>query len=295
MKRPAIFFDRDNTLIVGNDYLGDPAEVRLVPGAAAAVARARRMGYATVIVSNQSGVARGLFDEAAVHAVNQRLEQLLLADDPAAVIDRHEFCPFHPDGTIDAYRKESDLRKPKPGMILRAAEAMALDLRRSWMVGDAPRDIEAGRAAGCRTILFTDHTLPPSPAVEADSAVAPDFTAASLIEAMDIIEAHRASPAVESSKSTLAQSAPANDPPPLARVEATLDQILNELRRRDAAELDDFSVSKLLAGIVQVLALGLVFMAYLNRDDVDRFYPLLLFSLFVQMLVVALLIMGRQR
>ena len=296
MKRPAIFFDRDNTLIVGNDYLGDPSEVKLVRGAAAAVARARRMGFATVIVSNQSGVARGLFDEAAVHAVNQRLEQLLAADDSTAVIDRQEFCPFHPEGTVEAYRKESDLRKPKPGMILSAAEALALDLGRSWLVGDAPRDIEAGRAAGCRTILFTDHTLAPSPAVEAESAVAPDFTAGSLTEAMDIIEAHRESPiAVESSKSTLAQSAPAIDPPPLARVEATLDQILNELRRRDAAELDDFSVSKLLAGIVQVLALGLVFMAYLNRDDVDRFYPLLLFSLFVQMLVVALLIMGRQR
>ncbi|MCS7033312.1 MAG: HAD-IIIA family hydrolase, partial [Phycisphaerae bacterium] len=74
MKRPAVFFDRDNTLIIAQDYVGDPSKVRLVPGAASAVARARRLGYATVVVSNQSGVARGLFDEATVRAVNQRLD-----------------------------------------------------------------------------------------------------------------------------------------------------------------------------------------------------------------------------
>ncbi|HRK32315.1 MAG TPA: HAD-IIIA family hydrolase, partial [Tepidisphaeraceae bacterium] len=188
MKRPAIFFDRDNTLIVGNEYLGDPAKVQLVTGAAAAVARARRLGYATVIVSNQSGVARGLFDETAVHAVNQRLDQLLLADDPAAVIDRHEFCPFHPDATVEKYKQESDLRKPAPGMLLKAADKLALDLSRSWLVGDAARDIEAGRNAGCRTILFTDPDLPPSPAAAANASIPADYTASTLADAIDFIE-----------------------------------------------------------------------------------------------------------
>src|SRR5258707_11762574 len=145
MKRADVFFDRDNTLMACDGYLGNPSEVVLVEGAADAVARARALGYATVVVSNQSGVARGMFDETAVRAVNARLDELLQAANPGAIIDRHEFCPFHPEGTVEAFRQESPLRKPKPGMILAAAEAMALDLARSWGVGDAGRDIEAGQ------------------------------------------------------------------------------------------------------------------------------------------------------
>ena len=148
MKRPAVFFDRDNTLIVSDGYLGDPAKVALVKGAADAIARARSLGYAVVCFSNQSGVARGMFSEEDVQAVNARTDELLRSENPAAVIDRHEFCPFHPEGTVEAYRQESDRRKPKPGMILAAADKLALDLSRSWVVGDAARDIEAGKAAG---------------------------------------------------------------------------------------------------------------------------------------------------
>src|SRR5438874_77846 len=118
MKRPAVFFDRDNTLIVSDGYLGDVAGVKLMDGAADAVARARLLGYATVVISNQSGVARGLFNEEAVHAVNAKIDQTLAEHNAHAVIDRHEFCPFHPDGSVERYKKESDLRKPKPGMIL---------------------------------------------------------------------------------------------------------------------------------------------------------------------------------
>src|SRR3954447_23162955 len=115
MKRAAIFFDRDNTLIRCDDYLGDPQKVVLVDGAADAVARARRLGFATVIFSNQSGVARGYFDESAVHAVNARLDELLAEHDPQAVIDRHEFCPYLPDAAVEKYRQDSPLRKPSPG------------------------------------------------------------------------------------------------------------------------------------------------------------------------------------
>src|SRR3954468_16910413 len=152
-RRPAVFFDRDNTLIANDGYLGDPAGVVLVEGAAELVARVRGLGFATVVFSNQSGVARGMFGEDDVRAVNARVDQLLGASDPAAIIDRHEFCPFHPEGTVEAYCKESDLRKPKPGMIHEAAAALGLDPGKSWVVGDSPRDIEAGQAAGCRTIL----------------------------------------------------------------------------------------------------------------------------------------------
>src|SRR3954454_10099143 len=140
-RRPAVFFDRDNTLIANDGYLGDPAVVVLVEGAAELVARARELGLATVVFWNQSGVARGMFTEDDVRAVNARFDQLLAASDPDAVVDRHEFCPFHPGGTVDAYRRESDRRKPQPGMLHRAADALGLDLNKSWVIGDAPRDI----------------------------------------------------------------------------------------------------------------------------------------------------------
>src|SRR5688572_9974294 len=187
MKRPAVFFDRDNTLIVSDGYLGDPSKVTLVNGAAAAIARARQLGFAVVVFSNQSGVARGMFSEEDVAAVNRRMEELLRAEDAGAVIDRHEFCPFHPQGTIDVYARESDRRKPKPGMILSAAKALALDLERSWVVGDAPRDIEAGKAAGCRGVLFADPALKKSPAAEVDGTATPDHVATTLADAMEFI------------------------------------------------------------------------------------------------------------
>src|SRR5687768_7746445 len=197
MKRPAVFFDRDNTLIACDEYLGDPQKVCLVDGAADAVARARQLGYATVIFSNQSGVARGYFPEEAVHAVNARLDEMLADANSKAIIDRHEFCPFHPGASIEKYRQDSHLRKPRPGMIHQAAEALALDLTRSWVIGDAPRDIEAGKAAGCRTILFMDPKLKASPAALAEKQVEPDYICSTLKEALDFIERNSEVPRVE--------------------------------------------------------------------------------------------------
>jgi D,D-heptose 1,7-bisphosphate phosphatase len=191
MKRPAVFFDRDNTLIVSDGYIGDPDRVVLVDGAAEAVARVREMGFAAVVFSNQSGVARGMFGEDAVYAVNHRMDELLHEDNPAATIDRHEFCPFHPQAPVEKYRQDSDLRKPKPGMIRQAARTLDLDLPRSWVVGDAPRDIEAGHVAGLRTILLKIPGLPPSVALSERLTVQPDYTAWSLKEAIDFIQRNR--------------------------------------------------------------------------------------------------------
>ena len=162
MSKPAVFFDRDNTLIAADGYLGDASQVRLIGGAADAVARLRHKGYAVVVISNQSGVARGMFGEEQVQEVNARLDDLLAEGDRDAIIDRHEYCPFHPEAVIELYRRESPLRKPAPGMIYRAAETLGLDITASWVIGDAARDIAAGRAAGCRTILFHDPSLPAS-------------------------------------------------------------------------------------------------------------------------------------
>src|SRR5687767_1101131 len=193
MKRAAVFFDRDNTLIANDGYLGDPNGVVLVAGAANAVARARELGFAVVVFSNQSGVARGMFSEEAVHAVNHRLDEMLLDENAHAVIDRHEFCPFHPEAAVDRYRRDSDLRKPKPGMILQAERQLALDLPRSWVIGDAPRDIDAGKTAGCRTILVKNGALPESPASVEVSEAKADFEVASLAEAMEVIARTRES------------------------------------------------------------------------------------------------------
>jgi D-glycero-D-manno-heptose 1,7-bisphosphate phosphatase len=188
MAKPAVFFDRDNTLIINDGYLGDPNQVVLMTGAADAVARARTLGFAVVTISNQSGVARGLFDEAAVEAVDRRMDELLLIDDPHARIDLHLYCPYHPEAVVPTYRRESELRKPAPGMILLAAEKLGLDLSASWVIGDARRDVEAGRRAGCRTILFVPRDVSASPASNSNEPTTCDAIAVSLKESLDQIE-----------------------------------------------------------------------------------------------------------
>jgi D-glycero-D-manno-heptose 1,7-bisphosphate phosphatase len=295
MKRPAVFFDRDNTLIVSDGYLGNPAEVKLIDGAPDAVARTRKMGFAAVTISNQSGVARGMFTEDAVRSVNRRMDDLLRAANPSAVIEMHEFCPFHPDATVPQYKHDSELRKPKPGMILRAAQNLALDLSRSWVIGDAPRDIEAGNAAGCRTILFANPDLAASPAANEPMRVEPDFTVASLSEALDIIDRNTTYRSIVPQPSRPAM--PTQDAPKAtenSRTDALLEQILLEVKRRNEVPHAEFSVSKLLAGIVQIIVPAVLFFAYLHLGDEAR-TPLLLFAIYLQILVIALLVMGRQR
>ena len=186
-RRPAVFFDRDNTLIVADDYLGDPEKVVLVDGAAACVAGARELGFAVVVVSNQSGVARGYYTEADVRAVDARLDGLLWSADRGAKVDHHDFCPHHPTHGVAPYRADCDCRKPRDGMLRRSADLLGIDLSQSWSVGDAPRDVAAGRSAGCRTILLSVPGLAPSPAASADSTAEPDFRAASLAEVLDIL------------------------------------------------------------------------------------------------------------
>jgi D-glycero-D-manno-heptose 1,7-bisphosphate phosphatase len=308
MKRPAIFFDRDNTLIVSDGYLGDPEKVVLMNGAADAVARARSLGFATVVISNQSGVARGMFTEDDVDAVNRRMDELLLGANRSAVIDRHEFCPFHPEADVELYRQESDLRKPRPGMILAAAQKLALDLPRSWVIGDAPRDIEAGKSAGCRAILLRSPGVAESPAAAEQSTVQADAIASSLKEALDLVERSMnhpdggETPARETASPERRRARPpaadVGDPPAAPappRLEQLAEQMLMELRKRNATlDVSDFSVSRMLGGIVQVIALAVVFLAYLYRDD-NSAPLLLLVAIYLQVLTATLLVMGRPK
>jgi D-glycero-D-manno-heptose 1,7-bisphosphate phosphatase len=154
--RPAVFLDRDGTLIDNPGDLGDPDRVVLLPGAADGLRQLRDGGFELIVVTNQGGVARGKYDEAAVARVHERLERLLRERVGAAqVIRGFYFCPFHPQAVVASYRGEHPWRKPAPGMLLHAAQEHALDLPRSWMVGDQERDVQAGAAAGCRTVLLS--------------------------------------------------------------------------------------------------------------------------------------------
>jgi D-glycero-D-manno-heptose 1,7-bisphosphate phosphatase len=149
--KPAVFLDRDGVVIEDSHYLGNAARVRLVPGVAETIAELNRAGWPVVVVTNQSGVARGLFTLESVGVVHDHLAELLRAS--GARIDAFHFCPHHPEADVPEFRVKCECRKPKPGMLFRAAAELGLDLASSWMIGDRESDLEAGAAAGCRTVL----------------------------------------------------------------------------------------------------------------------------------------------
>ena len=155
---PAVFLDRDGVLIEDSGYPHRPEHLKLIPGVGAAVRRLNLSGYLTVIVTNQSGVARGMFSEDQMHAFNGMLVRRLAQD--GAVINAVYACPFHPDAQDERYRHpDHPDRKPNPGMLLRAIADHAIDPAKSFMIGDQPRDIEAARRAGVSGFLFQGGNL----------------------------------------------------------------------------------------------------------------------------------------
>jgi len=147
----AVFLDRDGTLIQDLDYICDFSQVGFFPFAPAAVRALNRAGFLVIVVSNQSAVARGICSEEQVLRLHKRLRAYF--NRRRAAIAAFYFCPFLVDAKVAAYRQDSPLRKPAPGMLLQAALDFDLDLGRSFMVGDKADDIEAGKRAGCRTLL----------------------------------------------------------------------------------------------------------------------------------------------
>lgn len=182
MSHRAVFLDRDNTIIADPGYISHPSQLSLLPGAAHALALLRQMGYLLVVVTNQSGVARGILTERELETIHQRLRALLA--DEGLDLDAIYYCPHHPEGTVEEYARESSLRKPSPGMLLLAAEELDIDRMRSWMIGDSYRDIAAGHRAGCRTILIE---APGEPRSRPPGAPEPDRRAADLREAAVIV------------------------------------------------------------------------------------------------------------
>lgn len=148
----AVFLDKDGTLIDDVPYNVDPARIRLAPGAAEGLPRLHAAGYRLIVISNQSGIARGYFPEEALQAVHDRLLQLV--GELGVPLDGFFYCPHHPEGTVPAYAVACDCRKPEPGLIRLAAREQEIVLEESWFIGDILDDIEAGRRAGCRTVLI---------------------------------------------------------------------------------------------------------------------------------------------
>jgi histidinol-phosphate phosphatase family protein len=148
----AIFLDKDGTLVEDVPYNVNPELIALTWQAGQALQILQELGFALIVVTNQSGVARGLFTEAALGPVHQRLSDLLAQY--GVVLNGFHYCPHHPEGVIGRYAVPCTCRKPMPGMLLRAASELDIDLSRSWMIGDILHDVEAGRRAGCQTVLI---------------------------------------------------------------------------------------------------------------------------------------------
>jgi len=232
------------------------------------------MGYKLIVVSNQSAVARGIVTEKVLGKINDRLKQLLA--EKGAYLDQIYYCPYHPDGVIPKYRKESNWRKPNPGMLLTAAEEMDIDLSQSWAIGNSSRDVEAGLRAGCKTILLDN------PAHDKQSELGgpkPNYKGVNIKEAVNIIKKyHRSShepadqtepvptpptePAMQAVERTAQpqpaqpQAAPVEKDTPGERTEQLLSSILRQLKTMQRADMfGEFSIMRLLAGVVQIIVL----------------------------------------
>jgi histidinol-phosphate phosphatase family protein len=149
---PAVFLDKDGTLVEDVPYNVDPARMQFLPGVAEGLRSLHDAGYRLLVVSNQSGVARGYFEEPALRDVEARLRELFHA--AGSLLTGFYYCPHHPAGEVRSYRLSCQCRKPRPGLVHRAAREHGIDVHRSWLVGDILDDVEAGRRAGCRTILL---------------------------------------------------------------------------------------------------------------------------------------------
>jgi D-glycero-D-manno-heptose 1,7-bisphosphate phosphatase len=185
--RPALFLDRDGVLVEEVGYLHRPADVRLNPGTARAVALANQRGLAVVVVTNQAGVGRGLYGWPDFAATQARIQSELAA--AGAALDMVLACPFHRDARPPYRHADHPDRKPRPGMLRRADQALGLDLGGSWIVGDRAGDLAAGRAAGLAGGLHLDSGQGEAERTKAQKLAGPDFAVRLLASAEELITA----------------------------------------------------------------------------------------------------------
>lgn len=178
----AVFLDKDGTLIEDVPYNVDPQQIKLTSGAIEGLLLLQQAGYKLIVITNQSGVARGYFPESALVAVEERLCQLL-APEGIYLADFY-YCPHHPDGVVPEFSLACECRKPAPGLLLRAADEHNIDLRSSWFIGDILNDVEAGLCAGCKTILIDNGN---ETEWKLSAHRTPDFIVTDLMEAAQVI------------------------------------------------------------------------------------------------------------
>ncbi len=188
--RPAVFLDRDGTINEEVGYIHDPLDLNLIPGAAAAIRELNAKGVMAILVTNQSGPARGFYPESHLDTLNNRLNHLL--EEEGAFLDDLYYCPHLPDGTVSAYTMVCDCRKPGTKMVQLATEKHGIDLSRSYVVGDKATDVELGQNAGCRTVLLTSGYGQRVLDGAYQWQVTPDHVAATLQEAVSWIMADMA-------------------------------------------------------------------------------------------------------
>ncbi len=182
--RPAVFIDRDGTLTEEVGYVNHPSRLRLLPRSAEAVRRLNEAGVAAVVTTNQAGVARGYFSETVLQQVNEALVAQLARE--GARLDGLYVCAHHPTEGAPPFRMDCDCRKPKPGLLLRAARDLGLDLGASTVVGDKPSDLEVAHRVGARGVLvLTGYGLGELEYRRASFPVAPDHVAEDLLAAVD--------------------------------------------------------------------------------------------------------------
>lgn len=178
MPKTGVFLDRDDTIIRDKIYLNNIADIEILPGTGDAIRALNEMGIPVIIITNQSGIARGLLDEERLNEIHLELMSMLAEQE--ARIDAVYYCPHHPEGTIDEYRKTCPCRKPEPGLLYQAAKDFCLDLNLCYMVGDKPIDVETIHRVGGKGILLT-------PPQNGDTSQKPDFIARNLFEAVQWI------------------------------------------------------------------------------------------------------------
>ena len=185
-KKPAVFFDRDGTLNRDVGYVTHLDVYELLPRAAAAVRKVNEAGWLAILITNQAGVARGYFSESMIDKVHRKLQDEL--GGKGARLDAIYYCPYVPNGDVPAYALDSKMRKPYPGMILKAAEEHGVDLGKSVMLGDKYSDLEAGWRAGCRSgLVLTGYGRGERELRGAQWSRQPDFVAEDAYHAVEII------------------------------------------------------------------------------------------------------------
>jgi D-glycero-D-manno-heptose 1,7-bisphosphate phosphatase len=290
MGKAAIFWDRDDTLLADPGYLDDPDKVELLPGAAEAVKRLAEAGFENIIVTNQSGIARGRFDEATLGRIHDRVRELFTQ--AGANIDAIYYCPYLPgeEAVVERYRRDSDLRKPKPGMLLQASLERKIDLVASWSIGNSLGDAQAGRAAGTRTILICRDARDDKKRKELERNPAVDFVVDSLAQAADTVIKH-----------TVGASRPSRTKAPAVASEVvagTLQEILAFLKMVDRrSQREDFSMSRLAGTVIQISALAAFLWSvfgwiFLPEDLLGNHLVRVLLAVYLQLLALTFFVVS---